>query len=89
MPWQDQLHSDPLPWLSGANAPGVRYLALRVLQHRRQTWQGVLRWKRIAAELDQEEWRIPCRSLTPGALAHLCEGFFVLPIAFAVGPAYN
>jgi hypothetical protein len=31
MPWQDQLHSDPLPWLLDPDAPGVRYLALRDL----------------------------------------------------------
>ncbi len=31
MSWQAQLKADPLPWLLDANAPGVRYLALRDL----------------------------------------------------------
>ncbi len=31
MSWQDQLRSDPLPWLLAENGPGVRYLALRDL----------------------------------------------------------
>lgn len=29
--WQAQLRADPLPWLLQADAPGVRYLALRDL----------------------------------------------------------
>lgn len=31
MSWQTQLRADPLPWLLDADAPGVRYLALRDL----------------------------------------------------------
>jgi hypothetical protein len=31
MSWQNQLRSDPLPWLLDADAPGPRYLALRDL----------------------------------------------------------
>jgi len=34
MPWRDQLHGDPLPWLLEAESPGVRYLALRDLLDR-------------------------------------------------------
>lgn len=31
MSWQEQLRADPFPWLFDADAPGVRYLALRDL----------------------------------------------------------
>jgi hypothetical protein len=34
MSWQDQLRGDPIPWLLGAESPGVRYLALRDLLER-------------------------------------------------------
>jgi hypothetical protein len=34
MPWMEALKADPLPWLLEAEAPGVRYLALRDLLDR-------------------------------------------------------
>ena len=46
--WQDQLKSDPLPWLLEPDDPGVRYLALRDLLDRPAADPELLAARRLA-----------------------------------------
>lgn len=48
MPWQDQLHGDPLPWLLEPDDPGVRYLTLRDLLDRPAADPELLAARRLA-----------------------------------------
>ena len=75
MPWQNQLHSDPLPWLLEPADPGVRYLALRDLLDRPADDPELLAARRLAH--------------TAGPLAAVLDamspaGYWVEP-----GPGYN
>ena len=75
MAWQDQIKSDPLPWLLEPESPGVRYLALRDLLDRPAQDTDLLHARKtahlkgpIAAILDNAD----------------LEGWWVRP-----GPGYN
>ncbi len=75
MTWQAQLKGDPLPWLLEAEAPGVRYLALRDLLDRRPN-DRELRAAREAAHIHGPIATVLAR-MNPA-------GYWVEP-----GPGYN